>query len=160
MRHIADANSTQSQIPFKIEEFRYLSSSLHYNLTKQSSLFGNGVLQTFTWTVLSLTNLKSLIYKLTGLYYKAVSRLRECCRQVEAEVIINSRNKLLRTWARPYSGALYVATVDSFCCGSVGWYKTNFEGLSAITWSGCVHYAGVLSQSNAFCNDYFMMHHS
>ena len=29
----------------------------------------------------------------TGNLYKAVRRLRECCRQVEAEVVSNSRNK-------------------------------------------------------------------
>ena len=39
----------------------------------------------------------------TGLHSKAVPRLRECCRQVEADVVSSSRNKTLATWERPYS---------------------------------------------------------
>ena len=34
----------------------------------------------------------------TGLHYKAVPRLRECCRQVEAEVVSNGRSKILEIW--------------------------------------------------------------
>ena len=34
----------------------------------------------------------------TGLDYKAVPSLRECCRQVEAEVVSNSRDKIHQTW--------------------------------------------------------------
>ena len=45
----------------------------------------------------------------TGLHYKAVRRLRECCRQVEAELADCSRNKIYQTWKRPYSG---VSPVD------------------------------------------------
>ena len=44
--------------------------------------------------------------KPTGLHYKVVPRLQECCRQVEAEGVSNSRNRILKTWARPYSEAL------------------------------------------------------
>ena len=43
----------------------------------------------------------------TGLHYKAVPRLRECCRQVEAEVVRKSRNKIHQTKERPYNWALH-----------------------------------------------------
>ena len=43
----------------------------------------------------------------TGLHFQAVPRLPECCRQAEAEVICNSRNKIHQTWEQPYSEALY-----------------------------------------------------
>ena len=43
----------------------------------------------------------------TGLQYKAGLWLRECCRQVEAEVLSNSRNKIHQTWCLPYTRALY-----------------------------------------------------
>ena len=42
----------------------------------------------------------------TGLDYKVIPRLRECCRQVEVEVASNSSNKIHQTWEWPYSGAL------------------------------------------------------
>ena len=38
----------------------------------------------------------------TGNLYKAIPRLRECSKQVEAEVLSNSRNKIHQTWKRPY----------------------------------------------------------
>ena len=44
----------------------------------------------------------------TGLQYKAGPRLRECCREVETEMVSNSRNKFHQTWGPPYTGALYV----------------------------------------------------
>ena len=44
----------------------------------------------------------------TGLHYKVVPRLRECCRQVEADMVSNTRNNIHQTWERPYSGALYI----------------------------------------------------
>ena len=37
----------------------------------------------------------------TGNLFKAVPRLGECCRQVEAEEVSNSRNKIHQTWERP-----------------------------------------------------------
>ena len=43
----------------------------------------------------------------TGLDYKAGPRLRECYRQVEAEVVDNSRNKVHQIWELPYSLAFY-----------------------------------------------------
>ena len=43
----------------------------------------------------------------TGLHYKAVLGLRECCRPVE-EVVGNSRNKIHQTWELLYSGAFYL----------------------------------------------------
>ena len=49
----------------------------------------------------------------TGLDYKAVPRLRECCMQVEAEVVSNSRNKIHQTWEWPYSPALYVIPISN-----------------------------------------------
>ena len=39
--------------------------------------------------------------------YKAVPRLGECCRQVEAEEVSNSRKKIHQTWDRPYRYSLY-----------------------------------------------------
>ena len=44
----------------------------------------------------------------TGLDNKAIPRLRECCGQVEAEVVSNCRNKIHQTWERPWSQALYI----------------------------------------------------
>ena len=38
-----------------------------------------------------------------GIGYKVVPRLRECCRQVEAEVVSNSRNRIHQTWGLPFS---------------------------------------------------------
>ena len=43
----------------------------------------------------------------TGNLYKAVPRLRECCRQVEANEVSNSRNNIHQTWERPYRDSLY-----------------------------------------------------
>ena len=42
----------------------------------------------------------------TGNLYKAVPRLQECCWQVEAEVVSNSKNKIHQTWERPYRDSL------------------------------------------------------
>ena len=42
----------------------------------------------------------------TGNLYKAMPRLQECCRQVEAEEVSNSRNKIHPTWERPYRDSL------------------------------------------------------
>ena len=47
----------------------------------------------------------------TGLLYKAVPRLQECCRHVEAAEVSNSRNKVHQTWERPYRDSLYVYLV-------------------------------------------------
>ena len=38
----------------------------------------------------------------TGNLYTAVTWLRECFRQVKAEVVSNIRNKIHQTWERPY----------------------------------------------------------
>ena len=45
----------------------------------------------------------------TMLHYKGVPRLQECCRQFEADMVRNSRNKIHQTWERPYTEALYTA---------------------------------------------------
>ena len=50
----------------------------------------------------------SYSHNCTGLDYKVIPRLRECCRQVEAEVVSNSSNKIHQTWEGPYSRALYI----------------------------------------------------
>ena len=47
----------------------------------------------------------------TGLGKKAVPRLREWCRQSQAEVVSNSRNKIHQTWGPPIIWALY----DQWC---------------------------------------------
>ena len=39
----------------------------------------------------------------TGFGQKVVPRLCECCRQNQAEVVSNSRNKLHQTWPKPFS---------------------------------------------------------
>ena len=44
----------------------------------------------------------------TGNLYKAAPRLRECCRQVEAEEVSNSRNKIHQTWEWPYRDSMYL----------------------------------------------------
>ena len=51
----------------------------------------------------------------TGYLYKAIRRLRECCRQVEAEVVSNSRNKIHQTWERPFRDSLYKRDELSKC---------------------------------------------
>ena len=38
---------------------------------------------------------------------KALARLRECCRQAQAGVVSNSKNKIHQTWQEPFSRALY-----------------------------------------------------
>ena len=43
----------------------------------------------------------------TGNLYKAVPRLQECCKQLQAEYISNNRNKIHQTWERPYRDSLY-----------------------------------------------------
>ena len=50
----------------------------------------------------------------TGLDYKAVPRLQECCRLVETGVVSNSRNKIHQTWERLFSRALYI--IPSYSC--------------------------------------------
>ena len=42
----------------------------------------------------------------TGLGLKMVPRLRECCRQSQAELVSKSRNNIHQTWGPPYSRAL------------------------------------------------------
>ena len=39
--------------------------------------------------------------------------MRECCRQVEAEVVSKSRNKIHQTWGPPINGALYIRNKPS-----------------------------------------------
>ena len=53
--------------------------------------------------------------EITGLGQKVVPRLRECCRQSQAEVVSNSRNKIHQTWGPgpPFSRALYVTGLKS-----------------------------------------------
>ena len=36
---------------------------------------------------------------------------KECCRQAQAEVGSNSKTKILETWPKPFSRALYVMTL-------------------------------------------------
>ena len=43
----------------------------------------------------------------TYLGYRLGPRLRECCGQVEAEKVSNSRNKIHQTWERSYRDSLY-----------------------------------------------------
>ena len=45
----------------------------------------------------------------TGLSKKVVPRLRECCRQAQAEVISNSKDKIHQTWDPYYSPLLHRA---------------------------------------------------
>ena len=48
----------------------------------------------------------STIFSYWGSYWRS-PRLRECCRQVEPEVVRKSKNKIHKTWGQPISGALY-----------------------------------------------------
>ena len=50
----------------------------------------------------------------TGVGEKDPARLRECCRQDQAEVVSISRGKVHHTWGPPFSRALYMNI-----CGSV-----------------------------------------
>ena len=43
---------------------------------------------------------------------KGVSRLRECCRQGQAEVVSKSGNKIPQTWGPPFNLALYMRAVN------------------------------------------------
>ena len=43
------------------------------------------------------------VHVCTGLNHKVVSRLRECCRQGQAEVVSKSNNKLYQTWGPPFN---------------------------------------------------------
>ena len=43
----------------------------------------------------------------TGLGYKVIPRLRECCKQSQAEVVSKSSSKIHQTWGLPFSRALY-----------------------------------------------------
>ena len=54
----------------------------------------------------------------TGNLYEAIPRLRECCRQVEAEDVSNSRNKFIK----PGTGL-----IEIFCIGlpKVTWKVLN-----------------------------------
>ena len=43
----------------------------------------------------------------------------ECCRQVEAEVVSKSRNKIHQTWGPPFSRALYICITHQLCLPSL-----------------------------------------
>ena len=47
--------------------------------------------------------------ELTVVQYKGATRLRECCRQCQAEVVSNSTNKFPQPWVLPFSRAMYIA---------------------------------------------------
>ena len=49
----------------------------------------------------------SVKQKYTGLHHSALPRLWECCRQVEAELVSNSRNKILKTWAASFEALVW-----------------------------------------------------
>ena len=51
--------------------------------------------------------------KYTGNLYKVITRLGECCRQVEAEEESNSRSKIHQTSEQPHSKALYFNFVSN-----------------------------------------------
>ena len=58
--------------------------------------------------------------------------MRECCRQVEAEVASKSRNKIHQTWGPPISGALYIHIHAGHVCymaqGIIGCNNVTTEG--------------------------------
>ena len=54
-----------------------------------------------------------LVNPRTGLGWNVIPRLRECCRQVEAEVVSNSKNKIHQTWGPPFRRALYYCPCSS-----------------------------------------------
>ena len=58
-----------------------------------------------------------------GLDDKAVPRFRECCVQVESEVVSNSRNKIHPTMERPYRGALHTTIYSVLGCKDATTYK-------------------------------------
>ena len=62
-------------------------------------------------THLCTTLQNSTIWRNTGLQYKAGPRLRECCRQVEGQVVSKRRNKIHQTWEWPCTEALCTGQV-------------------------------------------------
>ena len=59
-----------------------------------------------------LQSQSTILYRMSWPIYTAISksqcsRLRKCCRQVEAEVISNSWNKIHQTWCTNFSKDLY-----------------------------------------------------
>ena len=44
---------------------------------------------------------KFMVNWYTGIDYKAIPGLLECCKQVEAEGVSNGSNKIHQTWERP-----------------------------------------------------------
>ena len=61
-----------------------------------------------------------IVRRYTGNLYKVVPRLRECCREVEADEVNNSRNKILQTWERPYRFPVLVLSNWCACKPSYG----------------------------------------
>ena len=59
----------------------------------------------------------------------AIPRLRECCTQVEAEEVRNSRNKVHQTWEQPYLDSLYFSE-KKFNFLVCGWRVTIWESMS------------------------------
>ena len=55
----------------------------------------------------------------TGNLYLAVPWLWECCRQVEAEEVSNSRSKIHQTWDWPFWDPLYCSAIAE------SWYKAQ-----------------------------------
>ena len=54
----------------------------------------------------TMATIQKYIHLYTGLSQKTSARLSECCRQIEAEVVSNSSNKIHQTWLEPFSQTL------------------------------------------------------
>ena len=67
--------------------------------------FSEGIRDQFFHTMFTQPG-KSLLPFSTGLGKKVVPRLRECCRQSQAEVVSKSGNKIHQTWGPPFSRVL------------------------------------------------------
>ena len=50
----------------------------------------------------------------TGNLYKAIPRFGECCRQVEAEEVSNSRNKIYQTMCKDFFGLFICLPVKEY----------------------------------------------
>ena len=69
-------------------EMEMFLAEIHTQVVHRKAIFG----------VVTFYSLGQGIFR-AGL--KALARLRECCRQAQAEVVSNSKNKIHQTWGLP-----------------------------------------------------------
>ena len=93
-------HSTHGAVSSTSPEDIYVNIIYQFNLhfrNCQSLLFWMAPFRSIGWLYTTLQGWAKLPFP----------RLRECCRQVEAEVVSNSQNKIHQTWERKFSPPLY-----------------------------------------------------